>query len=135
DPDLLRADEAQLQANYDQAAANEKRALALQKENAIAEQAVLQAVTTAKVALAQLNSKKLQLRYTDVVAPDDGVISTRTATLGAVLPVGQEMFRLIRQNRLEWRGELTASQLAHISVGQRIALSLPDGTPAVATVR
>ena len=135
DPDLLRADEAQLQANYDQAALNEKRSLALQKENAIAEQSVLLAVTTAKIAKAQLNAKQLQLRYTDVVAPDDGVISARTATVGAVLPVGQEMFRLIRQNRLEWRGELTASQLMNISVGQRIALSLPDGTQAVATVR
>ena len=135
DPDLLRADEAQLQANYDQAALNEKRALALQKENAISEQNVLLAVTTAKVAKAQLAAKQLQLRYTNVVALDDGVISSRTATVGAVLPVGQEMFRLIRQNRLEWRGELTASQMMHISVGQRIALALPDGTEAVAVVR
>src|SRR6185437_2300534 len=46
DPDMLRADEAQLQANYDQAALNEKRALALQKLDAIAEQSVLAAVTT-----------------------------------------------------------------------------------------
>ena len=135
DPDMLRADAAQLQANYDQAAANEKRSLALQKVDAIAEQNVLLATTNARVALAQLQSKQLQLRYTDVVAPDDGVISSRTATLGAVVPVGQELFRLIRQNRLEWRGELTASQLVQIAPGQRIALSLPDGSDAVATVR
>ena len=135
DPDMLRADAAQLQANYDQAAANEKRSLALQKVDAIAEQNVLLATTNARVALAQLQSKQLQLRYTDVVAPDDGVISSRTATLGAVVPVGQELFRLIRQNRLEWRGELTAAQMARIAVGQRITLSLPDGSNAVATVR
>ena len=135
DPDMLRADEAQLQANYDQAALNEKRALALQKVDAIAEQSVLAAVTTSKMALAQLNAKKLQLRYTDVVAPDDGVISSRTATLGAVAPVGQELFRMIRQNRLEWRGELTAAQLVQIAIGQAIALTLPDGSEAVATVR
>jgi RND family efflux transporter MFP subunit len=135
DPDMLRADEAQLKANYDQAAANEKRALALKKVDAIAEQNVLLATTNAKVALAQLQSKQLQLRYADVVAPDAGVISARTATLGAVVPVGQELFRLIRQNRLEWRGELTAAQIMQISVGQKIALSLPDGTAAVATVR
>jgi RND family efflux transporter MFP subunit len=135
DSDLLSADAAQLQAGYDQAAANEKRALALRDSGAMAEQNVLLAVTTAKTALAQLEAKKLQLRYTNVVAPDDGAISSRTATLGAVLPIGQELFRLIRQNRLEWRGELTAAQIGHIAIGQRITLTLPDGTAAAATVR
>ena len=135
DPDMLKADAAQLQANYDQAAANEKRALALAKVDAIAAQNVLLATTNAKVALAQLQAKQLQLRYTDVVAPDAGVISARTATLGAVVPVGQELFRLIRQNRLEWRGELTATQIVKISVGQTITLVLPDGSTATATVR
>ncbi len=135
DADLLHADEAQLQANYDQALLNERRAVALQKENAIAEQNVLAAVTTAKVAKAQLAARQLQLRYTDVVAPDDGTISARTATLGAVTPVGQELFRMIRQNRLEWRGELTAAQMVHIASGQRIAIVLPDGSESVATVR
>jgi RND family efflux transporter MFP subunit len=135
DPDMLKADSAQLQANYDQAAANEKRALALAKVDAIAAQNVLLATTNAKVALAQLQSKQLQLRYTDVVAPDAGVISARTATLGAVVPVGQELFRLIRQNRLEWRGELTAAQIVKIAVGQNITLVLPDGSNAAATVR
>jgi len=135
DPALLRADEAQLLASRDQAQANQKRYLSLQKQGAISEQNVLQAVTEAKTTEAALASKRLQLRYTDVVAPDDGVISARIATLGAVVSVGQELFRLIRQDRLEWRGELTAPQIIHIAAGQRITLSLPDGSVAVATVR
>jgi RND family efflux transporter MFP subunit len=135
DSDMLQANEAQLQANYDQAAANEKRSLALEKVDAIAAQNVLLATTNAKVAKAQLEANQLQLRYTDVVAPDSGVISARTATLGAVVPVGQELFRLIRQNRLEWRGELTASQIVKIQVGQAITLNLPDGSAATAIVR
>ena len=135
DSDTLNANEAQLQANYDQAAANEKRSLALEKVDAIAAQDVLLATTNAKVTKAQLDANQLQLRYTDVVAPDSGVISARTATLGAVVPVGQELFRLIRQNRLEWRGELTASQIVKIAVGQTITLTLPDGSNAAAKVR
>ncbi len=134
-PALLRADEAQLQAGYDQAQANRKRYLALQTQGAISEQSVLQAVTEARTTEALLAGKRLQLRYTDVTAPDDGVISARTATLGAVVSVGQELFRLIRQDRLEWRGELTASQIAQLAAGQRVALALPDGTGAVAAVR
>jgi RND family efflux transporter MFP subunit len=135
DPALLRADEAQLEANYDQAAANRQRILSLQSSGAVSDQDVLQFVTQARTADALLTSKRLQLRYTAVLAPDDGAISARTATLGAVVPVGQELFRLIRQNRLEWRGEMTAAQLALIDVGQKIELSLPDGTLATATVR
>lgn len=42
---------------------------------------------------------------------------------------------MIRQNRLEWRGELTAAQIAQIKVGQAVALSLPDGAAAKARVR
>jgi multidrug efflux pump subunit AcrA (membrane-fusion protein) len=104
DPALLQADEAQLQASFDQAEANLKRAETLGSGGALSAQDLLQARTLAKTAAAQLASKQLQLRYTEVLAPDDGTISSRTATLGAVASVGQELFRLIRQNRLEWRG-------------------------------
>lgn len=135
DPALLLAEQAQLQANLDQAEANRKRMQSLQGSGGVSDQDILQYVTQAKTAAAQLASKQLQLRYTNVVAPDDGVISSRTATLGAVAPVGQELFRLIRRNRLEWRGELTAAQLPHIGIGQQIALTLPDGSSAVAKVR
>jgi multidrug resistance efflux pump len=41
-----------------------------------------------------------------VVAPDSGIISARSATVGAVVGVGTELFRLIRQGRLEWRAEV-----------------------------
>jgi len=134
-PALLRADAAELQASYDQANANRRRALGLKSSGSISDQDVLQFVTTAKTTAAQLASKQLQLGYTDIVAPDDGVISARTATLGAVVSVGQELFRLIRQNRLEWRGELTAPQLSRVAHGQSISLTLPDGTMATASVR
>jgi RND family efflux transporter MFP subunit len=135
DPDLLLADEAQLSAAYEEADADRQRALRLKSSGAISEQEVTQLLTHAKSAAAALDAKRLQLRYTHILAPDDGAISARTATLGAVMPVGQELFRLIRANRLEWRGELTATQLAHIAAHQRIELTLPDGSRADAKVR
>jgi len=135
DPALLKAEEAQLRAGYDEAEANRQRALGLQASGGISDQDVLQYVTQARTAAAGLAAKRLQLRYTSVVAPDDGVISARTATLGAVAPAGQEFFRMIRQGRLEWRGELTAPQLARVRSGQQITLDLPDGTRAAARVR
>jgi RND family efflux transporter MFP subunit len=135
DADLLRADLAQLQATWEEAEADRERALKLKSTGAVSEQEVVQLVTRAKRAAAALEAKQLELRYTKIVAPDDGAISSRTATVGAVMPVGQELFRLIRANRLEWRGELTAAQLARVRAGLRIQLNLPDGGSAGATVR
>lgn len=135
DADLLRADEARLSASWQQAEANRQRALQLKGSGGISEQDVLQYVTQADVAKAQLQSTRLQLRYAVVTAPDDGVISARSATVGAVSGSGQELFRMIRQGRLEWRGELTAAQLAQVKQGQRIGLDLPDGSTATARIR
>jgi RND family efflux transporter MFP subunit len=134
-PALLHAEEAQLLARHEQAVANDRRARGLQAAGAISDQEVLQFATEARTAAALLAGKRLELRYTAILAPDDGVISARTATLGAVVPAGQELFRMIRKNRLEWRGELTASQLNDVARGQRIALRLPDGSGANAVVR
>lgn len=149
DTATLRAEEAQLLASLSQAQgvaaqadANRARALQLQGSGGISEQEVQRYVTeatTAKAqvaaAQAQLQAKRLQLRQADVVAPDDGVISARTATLGAVANNGQELFRLVRQGRLEWRGEFTAAQIASIAIGQEVLLHLPEGQRAKARVR
>jgi RND family efflux transporter MFP subunit len=134
-PDLLHAEEAQLLAAYQQAEANAKRALSLQGSGGISDQDVLQSATLAKTARAQLAFKQLQLRYTKVIAPDDGVISSRSATLGSVTATGQELFRMILEGRLEWRGEVTAEQLSRIAAGERVTLALPGGGTASAVVR
>ena len=99
-PALLRAEEAQLLARYQQAQANDRRAKGLLAAGGISDQDALQFATNMKTASALLSAKRLELRYTAILAPDDGAISARTATLGAVVPAGQELFRMIRQNRL-----------------------------------
>jgi RND family efflux transporter MFP subunit len=135
DPALLQADNDRLAASVEEATANEQRALRLQKSGTVSDRDALQFVTQARTTNALLELNRLQLRYTEVLAPDDGVISGRVATLGAVVPVGQELFRLIRQNRLEWRGELTTAQLAHVETGQEIELELQGGGTAKALIR
>ena len=149
DTATLRAEEAELAANVQQAQAslleaeaNRERALALQERNLLSAQEANRQVTQADVARAQLAgaeariaSKRLQLKYAEVVAPDAGVVSARSAMLGSVVPLGNELFRLIRQNRLEWRGEVTAPQLGRVAVGAEVQLALPNGTHTTARVR
>jgi len=147
--DTLRAEEAELlagvaeaRANLAEAEANRDRAVAMGRTKALSEQEILQAQTRARTASARLASaearlasKRVQLRHTEIRAPDEGVISSRHGTLGTVAGSGQELFRLIRQNRLEWRGELNAAQVGQVSVGQAVNLRLPDGGEARGKVR
>jgi len=88
------------------------------------EQAALARVASAQ---AQVAAQQLRLKQTSVLAPDDGVISARAATVGAVLPQGAEMFRLIRKGRIEWRGEFTAAELDQIRAGQAVRIAAPGG--------
>ena len=70
-----------------------------------------------------------------MLAPDDGTISARSATLGAVVGSGQELFRLIRGGRLEWRAELPSADLARVRIGQPATLTTPSGRSVAGTVR
>lgn len=138
----LRAALGQAEASLGEANANRARAEQLRGRGALSEQSIQQLVTGAEVAEAQVvaararvDSQRLRLTYTEIVAPDDGVITARSATLGAVTQVGEELFRMIRQERLEWRGELTAEQLVKLDPRAPVELRLPDGSKASATVR
>ncbi len=133
---------AEAEANVAEAEANAQRAERLGKTGALSQQDATQYMTRGRTAKAQLesanarlHSQKLALAYTRVVAPDDGVISSRKAMLGMVASPGAELFRLVRQNRLEWRAELTGAQLAQVQVGDEASVQLVDKTIAHGKVR
>ncbi len=105
-------------------------------------QQINQLLTAEQTAAARLNSMRakvkidtLRLAQTRVLAPDDGVISSRTATVGSLAQPGQELFRLIRGNRLEWRAEVTAAELSRIKPGQRAFVLAPNGERVEGRVR
>ncbi len=133
--ETLKAEHAELQAMWEQAEADRLRAVALEGKGALSRQQIDNYIHQAAVARARLDAKNLQLRYATVVAPEDGLISARSATLGAIGTVGGELFRLIVNSRLEWRGELSADQMPRVKPKQGVALALPDGTTAQAKVR
>lgn len=149
DTDKLRAEVLRLKAEFEQARAeaaqaesDRDRALALANSGAISKQEISSRVTGAQVAAArvgaaraQLATRELDLQRAVVVAPDDGTVSARSAQSGMVGSPGLELFRIIRRDRLEWRGELTAAQIARAEAGQEVLLSLPDGSQSRARVR
>jgi HlyD family secretion protein len=142
DAAALRAGLAEAEANQAEAAANAERARQLQTSGAISAQQISQYVTaeaTAKAraasAKAQLNAAQVRLSQTRIVSPDDGVISMRGATVGAVAQPGQELFRLIRKERLEWRADVAATDLARIQPGQKVQVAAAGASAVTGTVR
>jgi RND family efflux transporter MFP subunit len=139
---LTRAALAEAQANAAEATANAERARAVQGSGALSAQQITQYLTqeqTAKArvasAQAQLDSQLLRLKQTQALAPDAGIISSRTASVGAVMGAGSEMFKLIRQGRLEWRGEVTSAELERVKVGTSVTLTSPSGAQVKGRVR
>lgn len=144
--ETIRADLAAAKASYAEAQAvladaitNNKRIQQLKNTGAISAQESTQYQTsqaTAQARLdaakAQIESNQLRLAQTQVVSPDNGVISARTATVGSLAQTGQELFRLIRDHRLEWRAEVTTSDLYKLKQGMTAHIVSPDpAQPAV----
>ena len=148
-PDSVQADVAQaraslveVQASALDAAANAERARSLQSSGALSTQQINQYLTLEKTARARveaaqavLAAQQLRSRQTQVLAPDNGVISARNATVGAVVASGAELFRMIRQGRLEWRAEVTASELGRIKVGTTVSVQPASGGELQGKVR
>jgi RND family efflux transporter MFP subunit len=132
-----RAAAEEAQANLAEAKANADRARQIQASGALSAQQINQFLTAEQTALARLNAARakvqadeLRLAQTRVLAPDDGVISARTATVGSLAQNGQELFRLIRGGRLEWRAEVTANELARVKPGMPATLQPPGAATA-----
>ena len=138
----LEANLASTKASLAQAKSNVERAKIAKQGGAISDQQYEQYTISEQTeqasldaATAQLDIQRITLAHTRVVAIDDGVITSRTAMLGKVVQSGDEMFRMIRKNRLEWQAEVDASQLANVRPDQTAQLTLPTGKEIVGHVR
>ena len=138
----LQAALAQTQASLAQAHADAQRTRVLQDSGALSAQQIEQSLTTedsakanVEAARAALEAAQIRLTRTRVVSTDDGEIVSRSATLGAVVQSGAEMFRLMRQSRVEWRAELPAEQLDRIKPGAVVNVVLPHGEASAGKVR
>jgi RND family efflux transporter MFP subunit len=125
-----------------EAAANAQRARSVDGTGAVSQQQIAQMIAAEESAKARLEAaravaaaQRLRLSYTQVLAPDAGVITQRAATMGAVVAPGQELFRLIRQGRLEWRAEVTSNDLARLAPGTRVQVTTSAGTRVQGRVR
>ncbi|MEJ8822267.1 efflux RND transporter periplasmic adaptor subunit [Variovorax humicola] len=148
-PETINADVAQARASLAEArataadaAGTAARARTLEKTGAMSQQQINQYVTAEQTAKARVEAAEAVLaaqqvrgRNTQVLAPDDGVISARTATVGSVVAAGTELFKLIRQGRLEWRAEVTSAELGRVPVGTPATVTSASGAQVQGKVR
>ncbi len=144
DADLMQAKASLLEAEATgrEAINNADRARTLQNTGAMSNQQIEQYTTAAEtakarieVAKAAVNTQQIRLKQTRIYAPDSGIISARNATVGAVVGAGTELFRLIRQSRLEWRAEVISSDLPKIKIGMQANIIAADGSHLIGKVR
>ncbi len=133
---------AEAQAQALDAAANAERARAFEASGMMSKQQISLLLTAEQSALARLESaratlavQKIRLKNTQLLASDSGVISVRNANVGAVVGAGAELFRLIRQSRLEWRAEVIATELKRIKPGTPVTLNAASGATLSGRVR
>lgn len=99
------------------------------RANAISAEAAL------ATAQANLDAAELRLRYAHVLAPDDGVITARSAVVGQVVQAGTEILRLLRQERVEWRAEVPEADMRSVRAGQSVSIQTSEGTSLTGKVR
>jgi RND family efflux transporter MFP subunit len=139
--DTLRAELAQAEAvlaeataSAQEAKAQSDRARSLQQQGFFSNAQLSQTLAADASAQARVQSARamvqlqtVRLTQTQVRAPDAGVISARQATVGSVVGAGTELFRLIRQGRIEWRAEVTASEIGRIQSGAPVQVKAASG--------
>ena len=139
--DSLRAELAQAEGTLAEAAASAQeakaqaeRARSLQQQGFFSNAQLSQALAAEGASVARVQSARalvqlqtVRLAQTQVRAPDAGVISSRQATVGSVVGAGTELFRLIRQGRIEWRAEVTAAEIGRIQVGAPVQIKVASG--------
>ena len=137
-----RASLAKAVANAQESSANGDRARRLKPTGAISAQQINQYLTAeqagkarVQAARATLHAQQLRMQHTQVIAPDSGVISVRMATVGAVVGTGTELFRMIRQGRLEWRAEVMSEELGRMAPGAMATLTAANGRKIQGKVR
>ena len=147
--DTLRAELAQAEgllaeatASAQEANTQSERARSLQQQGFFSNAQLSQTLAADASAQARVQSARamvqlqtVRLSQTQVRAPDAGVISARQATVGSVVGAGTELFRLIRQGRIEWRAEVTAAEIGRIQVGAPVQIKAASGQQLQGKVR
>jgi RND family efflux transporter MFP subunit len=130
----LAASVEEAKADAALSAAQYKRALGVQSAGALSAEEIEHRRATSltdqakvKVADAQLAEMQARLERTEIRAPAEGEVLTRTAEVGQIAsPGGPALFRLARNSEIEMRGQIAEQDMARLRIGQNAQVYLTD---------
>lgn len=83
---------------------------------------------------AQKEKAQVELGYTDIMAPINGVVDTRAALQGEVVNMGQPLVTLVDQDNLWVRADVEETYIDGIRLGDKLTVRLPSGAEREGTV-
>jgi HlyD family secretion protein len=139
DDSILKPQVVRLAASLDEARANAElaqaeyaRAEAVRSAGALSAEdiqkrraAAATAAAEVKVAAAQLEEYQARLSHSEVRAPADGIVLTRSAEVGQIAtPGGTALFRLAKSGEMEMRGQVAEQDMPSLRTGQPAVIHL-----------
>lgn len=107
-----------------QLAQNRAQALAAQRQLSVLDSQLAQSEAASAGARAALTTAKLNLSYTRIIAPQDGVISQRAVKPGQLIGVGTQITTLSPLPHVWVIANYKETQLTHVEVGQKVEISV-----------
>jgi membrane fusion protein (multidrug efflux system) len=114
----------QAQAKLGQAEANLRAANTAPQQLAAIRARAQSAAATAQRKKAELEQATLNLGYTQIMAPVNGIVSNRTVEVGQNVSVGQELMKIINLDDIWITANFKETQLEKMRVGQTVTISV-----------
>lgn len=132
---LLRAQLKQASASYDQANKAYARSQTLFKQGYLSAAALDNAQANMLTTQAAMETAQTQVSLATVKAPVSGIVISRKAVLGQIVQQGAELFRIVRDGRVELNMEVVESDLHALAPGMPATVTSQSTGPVTGTVR
>jgi membrane fusion protein (multidrug efflux system) len=94
------------------------------KAGAVAERDYVNARAARDAARAQLNQIGQSIAHATIEAPRSGVVTAKNVSGGEVVTPGTALFTIADTRRLELKGNVPASEIGKVRIGQKVSLTL-----------
>lgn len=116
---VRQAQVASAKADLEKAEANLQAARANQRQVRMSAANAASARASVQEAEADVEAAQLNLSYTKIVAPEDGVVTNKTAQVGQILSPGQGLMVVVPLADIWVTANYKETQLAHVQPGDR----------------
>ena len=86
-------------------------------------------------AQASLSETRTRLSQAEIKAPVSGLIISRSVTKGQIVAAGTELFRMVREGRLELDAQVPETDLPALRAGQTATITSNEGVKTSGTIR